>query len=376
MQTPLRVLVVHDHIGHPHGVIHGPSRYLLHVLPRLNSAQFEFYVCFLRDWHPAAQLFEQAGIEPIFLGRKKWDPRSFSDLAGLVRHRRIDVLHGAGMKASLLGRLVARLTRRPAIIHFHDSLPVPGIIAKLHRLTADWPDLAVCISAAVATRVQQDFGVPADRTVVLHNGIPLDDFRRLPADARQRIRAELDISPDAPVIGMVARFDPVKQHELLIRALPAVLDRCPETVLLAAGDGPTRSRCEQLVNDMDLARSVRFAGYRSDVPAIMAATDVVAMPSSSEGLGYSAIEALAAAKPVVAFHVGGLPEVVTEGRTGFLVPPGDSAGLSDRLADLLSDAELRATLSRQAATDVVTRFSIEAHIERLEEIYRTVAGRR
>lgn len=372
MSAPLRVLVVHDHVGHAHGVIHGPTQYLLNVLPRLDRTRFEVDVCFLRGWHPAAALFDAAGIEPTFLGRSKWDPRSFADLLRVIHRRRIDVLHGAGMKASLLGRPVARLMRRPAVIHFHDELPVLDVIARLHRWMADWTDVALCVSRAVADSVTQKFDVPADRTVVLHNGVALGDFRDVSVDERKRIRTELDIPLDAPVIGIVGRFDPLKQYEPLIGALPDVLSRCPGAVLLAAGDGTTRQDCEKLVARLGLESSVRFAGYRSDIPSIMAAIDVLAMPSASEGLGYSAIEALASGKPVVAFHVGGLPEVVIDGRTGFLVVPGDFAALADRLVQLLADPAHRAKLGRQASADA-ERFSIETHVKRLEEIYETVA---
>src|SRR5690606_11331326 len=123
-------------------------------------------------------------------------------------------------------------------------------------------------------------------------------------------------------------ISPEKGHEALIRAMPDVLQRVPRTVILVVGDGPLRTACEKRAAAMGLAHAVRFAGHRSDMPEVLAAVDVVAVPSSSEGFPYAALEAMAARRPVVAFDVGGLPEIICSGRDGLLVRAGDVGGLA------------------------------------------------
>jgi glycosyltransferase involved in cell wall biosynthesis len=166
---------------------------------------------------------------------------------------------------------------------------------------------------------------------------------------------------------------PIKGHRTMLRMLPGIVAECPDIVLLLAGDGPERGPCEVLAAELGLQNHVRFLGQRADVPQLLAASDIVALPSESEGFPISAIEALATGKPVVAFGVGGIPEVVADGATGRVVPPADTAAFVSATVALMHDDDLRAAYgvrARRAAEE----FTLEAHVRQILDCYREVAA--
>lgn len=368
-QAPIRLLFLSDHLGHANGAIHGATTYFLSVLPRLDRSAIDLSVCFLRERHPTAVQLEDAGIEPIFLNRGKWDPGAFGDLLKIVRQRDIQLIHAAGLKGCIIGRAVARMTGRQAIIHLHDMEPGGLHTRLIHRRMAKWAEVTLCVSDAVAEMARREFAVAEDRVVTLHNGIAIEQYANPPADARRRIRSEFQIAQDAPVIGMISRFAPVKQHELLIRAMPSLLARCSQAVLLTVGDGPTLEGCRAVARELGIEDSIRFTGLRKDVPEILAAVDVVAVPSQSEGLSYTALESTAAGRPVVAFNVGGMPEAIVEGQTGFLLEPDDIESFVDRLLCIVTDPH-QAAMMGEHCRDHAQSFSIDRHVQRLMDIYK------
>ena len=368
----IRVLFVNDHLGYLGGVNHGVTRYFLNVLPRLNSSTVEPSLCIFRGRHPASEQLKTAGVQTIFLNRRKWDPLVLSDLIRLVIDRDIEVLHLSGLRGCFLGRIAARITGRRAIIHQHDTNPLGSIQRFIQRRVAKWTDAALAISEPIRRFVIREFGIAGDRVETFYNGIPVSEFANHTPGARIRIHKELGISRFSRVIGIIGRLSPEKGHELLIRAMPLLLDRCSDAILVVVGDGPTKRSCESLVYTLKLEQTVRFAGHRTDIADVLAAMDVVVMPSLREGFGYVALEAMAAKKPVVAFRVGGLPEAVIANETGFLVPLGDINRLAEALSEILSDTNLATRMSHGCCRHV-GRFSIDRHVLRLEQMYISLA---
>jgi len=367
----MRVLFLSDHLGYENGVTHGATTYFMSVLPQLASEDVDLTVCFLRDRHEAADRLEAMGIEPLFLSRGKWDPRALSDLLSIIRERDIQIIHAAGMKGILLGSISARLTRRKAVIHLHDTRHPGVVFAALQRLATRWSDLTVVVSAAVGELAVKTFRVPESRVITMHNPVDTTRFSNRDDDARMRIRRDLNIPADAPVIGITGRLSSEKGHSTLLRAMPEILSKCENAVLVIAGDGPTRPECQRLVDQLNLQAAVRFLGNRSDIPDILAAVDAIALPSSREGLAYSALEAMAAGRPVVAFAVGGLVELLRDDDSGILVPAGDGHALAQALVRVLSDNALAARLARNAKAQM-GRFSIGSHVTELKSRYRCV----
>lgn len=371
----IRVFMIADQLGHPNGAIHGGTTYFLNTLPTLSRCGIDLGVCFLGQYHPAAKRLEERGVHPIFLGRSKWDPRAFLDVLSLVRQRCPHVLHLLSEKSDLLGRSAAALTGCSAIIHIHDMVPMSPPIRFLQHRLVRWTARALVVSRPVAEFAHTQWGVPRDRIEVLYNGLDQDRFRNPSADARERLRNEFQTAQDVPVVVLSGRVNPDKGQAEMVRAMLGLLSLCPDTVLWIVGTGPSLDACKALARDLQVETSVRFTGQRTDIPDVLAAADVCVVPSVwQEPFPYAVMEAQAAARPVVAFAVGGVPEMVTDELTGLLVPNGDIDALARILGRLVSDAALRVRLG-QHATEEVKRFSVEEHVKRLKNLYESLAGR-
>lgn len=370
-----RVLFLSDHLGYDNGSTHGATRYFRNVLPRLDRERVDLHVCFLRGEHPAAVGLRQAGVRPTFLGRGKWDPRALLDLVRLIRRYEIDIVHAAGVKGIFLGRAAARRTGAAAVVHLHDIQPANLPLMTALRCTSDWSHRVLAVSDAVARFAVDVFGERSERVEVLYNGLNVSEFARPEPSARKRLREQWGVPADAPLAAVTGRLVPIKGHDVLLRAWPGVLERLPGARLIMVGDGPERPRLESLVRDLELDGTVRFVGWRQDIPEVLAAADVVVQPSLAEGLGYSILEAMAAGRPVVASAVGGMTEVVADGRSGLLVPPSDPAALADAVSRVLEDPALAERLVA-AGRVRAGEFSNDAHVRRLEELYLEIASQR
>lgn len=366
----MRVLFLSDHLGYPDGITHGATTYFTNVLPHLACSDVELTVCFLRERHASARRLEAMGVKPLFLHRSKWDPRALSDLVDIIRDRDIQIVHAAGMKGTLFGRIAAHICNCHAVVHLHDTRHPGVILAALQRMVSCWTGMAVVVSEAVGKLAVNTLGIPQSRIATMHN--PIDMKRYISNDStRCRVRRELHISDEAHVIGMTSRLSAEKGHCAFLRCMPRILAKHPEAVLVIAGDGPMRRACEQVIDELGIGHCVRMLGNRSDIPDILAAVDVIALPSSREGLPYSALEAMAAGRPVVSFAVGGMVELVRDGKTGILVSPGDGHAMADAIVRVLTDHTLAEELAESARASIRT-FSVESHIRELRFHYRNI----
>jgi glycosyltransferase involved in cell wall biosynthesis len=233
--------------------------------------------------------------------------------------------------------------------------------------------MAVCVSAAVAPLAVDRYNVRPDRVRVIHNGIRLDRFTSLPPEARAQLRQSLGLGNETPVLLLAGRMHPIKGHRAMLRMMPAIVRRCPDIVLLLAGDGPERGACEAMAGQLGIDRHLRFLGQRRDVPELLQACDVVVVPSESEGFCLVAVEAFATSRPVVAFDSGGVREVVEDGVTGWVVPAGGENAFVDAVVSLLLDARRRAEFGSRARL-AAGQFGIEQHVQRLLDVYRELNG--
>jgi glycosyltransferase involved in cell wall biosynthesis len=364
---PIRVLFVKDRLHDTGGTL-----YYLQLVTRLDPARVRPMFCALGPWHPIAGPFEAVGVKPLFFGRSRWDPRCLVDLVHWARRCQADLLHLDAWTSFLFGRLGARLVGLPSVLHFHSMLPMPWTRRFLNRqlMSSSWRSIAV--SEAVRGWAIQQFAIAPDRIAVLYNGHDIDRFAAPPAGARARIRRELALAADTPVIGVVGRLDIAqKGQDVMIRALPRLRARHADAVVLLVGDGPDRARCEALVHHSGLDGAVHFLGARSDIPDVLAAIDVAVVPSvCDEGLPLVAIEASAAGRPVVASASGGLPEVILHDESGIIVPKGDLDGLVEATARILSDPALAKRLA-QGGRRNAARFALSSHVSGLMEVYET-----
>lgn len=312
------------------------------------------------------------------------DLRTFRQLWRLLRQTRPDVVHTHTAKAGTLGRLAATLVnltlpraRRAVILHTFHGHVLAGYFGPLGNRAvraAEWAlarlsDRIIAISPNQRTDLVERFGVvPADRIRVVPLGLDLDPFFSRPSGP-SALRDAIGAHPEDFIVGFVGRFAPIKDVPLLIRAFSRFRSRLPAARLLLVGDGVTRLAAGQLVGELGLEGCVHFLGWRDDLAAVYGAMDLFALTSRNEGTPVSLIEAMAAGIPVVATRVGGVSDVVTDGRTGRLVPAGDEDALVGALTRAAERPDESRSMAAAARDDIRRRFLPERLVSDILAVY-------
>ncbi len=265
------------------------------------------------------------------------------------------------------GRLAAVWARVPTIVTSEHNLDT---WKKRHHFLID-RTLAPATTRLVAVSQQvREFyearGVGRGRWRVIYNGV---DTRPALARARGAAFRDLALDADAPVVALIGRLVPAKAPGVFLRAVARTAVQVPALRALVVGDGPLRSDLEDEAQRLGLAARVMFTGVRRDVPELLAGLDAVLFSSVREGLSMTMLEAMAAGVPVIATEVGGTPELITHGRTGLLVPPGQPEALAQTLVGLLEDPAAAAAIAKAARTCVEERFSLSRMIDAHAELY-------
>jgi glycosyltransferase involved in cell wall biosynthesis len=387
--------------GRPEG---SPIR-VLRVIARLNMGGPALHVTYLarglaergyettlvagdvgRGEESMAFVAERAGVEVVRLPGLSRDLSPVHDavaawrIARIIRRVRPDVVHTHTAKAGAIGRAAALLAgpgRRPVVVHtFHGhvlrgyfgtagTLLFRGIETALARVT----DRLIAVSPEVRDELVGLHVAPREKFSVVRLGIELEPRVRFEGDAGE-VRRRHGIPADKFVVGWFGRMTAVKRTEDLLTMLAGVRVRGVDALLLLVGDGDDRERLEQRAHDLGLARSCLFVGYQEDVAPWYAICDAVVLTSASEGTPVTIIEALAAGRPVVATRVGGVPDVVEEGETGFLVRPHDTHALAERLEILAGDPERGIAMGELGRQRVLERYAVDRLVSDVDALYR------
>lgn len=225
----------------------------------------------------------------------------------------------------------------------------------------------VAVSQNLKQFVIEKVGVSSDRLRVVYNGV--DTLPYCEATEVDLLRKELDLPEQDRIVGVVGNLYPVKGHQYLIDGIPSILEKCPNTSFLFAGRGHLETELKEQVHRLNLDRRVHFLGLRQDISRILALLDVFVLPSLSEGLSMAILEAMIAEKPVVATNVGGNPELVLDGETGFLVFPRDSRALAESVTKLLVDREQAMKFAERGKHRAEGQFSLRTMARAYETLY-------
>lgn len=376
----VRVLIACDHIDYD-GALHGGGRQLIELVRALEGSDVEATVCILRRATPLGEQLRAEGLPFLFFGDHPLNPITVYRLMRLIRDRGIQVVHLTDFGASTFGRLAAWLTGRPAIVQVishHSKYQLRGFplhVELAFRALAPLTDHVLAISSTVKEFAVRRMGFRAENVEVLYYPLPRHSFAPPDPERVMAVRRAHGIPRDAPVIGAVTRFYPSKGIRHLVQAFPAVRAKFPDARLVLVGQGPEEARLREQCRTLGVEDRVVFAGFQREAQAYAAAFTVAVVPSLEEGFGLVALEAQALGVPVVASREGGLPEVVSDGHTGLLVPPADAGALAAAICTLLGDAELRENMGRAARTQA-ERFSLDRYVARLIELYRELATSR
>jgi glycosyltransferase involved in cell wall biosynthesis len=322
---------------------------------------------------PGSRLLDESrrlGIPTVAVRmRRALDPRAFLALSGVIAERGVALVHTHSSVDSWLGGVAARARGRPVVRSRHVTIPIPrrrGLVYRLaHRIIG---------SGEAAARVVAAAGVPAARIVPIPPGV--DTARFHPGVSGAAVRAELGLG-GAPLVGLVANIRGSKGHDVFLEATRAVLAGEPATRFLIVGDGIGFDDVRRRVAALGLDGAVRMTGFRRDVPEVMAALDVLVLPSiRSEAASQVIPQALAVGTPVVATTVGGSGELVREGETGRLVPPGDTGALAAAVLDCLVDRERARAMARRGQALVRAHHSLDAAMARTIGVYEELLDAR
>ncbi len=339
-----------------------------------DARHFEVMVASLRPRDAASKVLEENGAKLFYFDNGKYSFANVGALADLIRREKVALLHLHGYSAANFGRLAARKTGIPLVMHEHAALEV-----RPHQFLMDWllrhkTDAAVGVSENVREFLIRGRSVPPNKARVIWNGVNLNNFNTADVSKVSAFRARFRIAEHDKVIGAVTRLREEKGNRYFIEAAAAVLREFPDAQFIIVGDGPLRETLERLAQNLNLKGKLHFAGFVSEVAVAYAAVNIVVMPSLTEGFPLALAEAMAAGKPVVATMVGGMKEMIEHEQNGLLVPPANSAAMATALLRLLKNPVLRRNLghaARQRSQD----FSIERNVRALEALYTELLGK-
>ncbi len=336
---------------------------------------------------------QELGVQPIAvpsLHREvspAYDAVAVSHLVREIRRIRPHILHTHTAKAGAVGRTAALLSgeaRPPVIVHtFHGHVlrgyfdPIrTRFFMETERALARHTTKLIAVGPQVRDDLVALTVAPAEQFTVIRLGIDLEGRVLGGDDERAAMRRLFGLPESRFVVGWIGRMTAIKRVPDALRAFRGLLDRGIDAALVLVGDGPDRVDIELAAAKLGVARNTYFVGYQRDVRPYYALFDTLVLPSANEGTPVVAIEALASRRPVVATRVGGVPDVVTDGKDGILVDPDNVRGLTDALATLAHDPALRERYGQAGRDAVVPRYRVERLIDDVDSLYRELLTER
>ncbi len=356
----------------------GQTAHVLSLARGLDPDRYRLTVALPEALTGSIAAFEQAGADVVPLPLRKivWPPRALAALIRLIRRSEIDIVHVHSQEAGLLARVVARAAGAPAVLYTPQTIDIRRVGWRwlyiwLERALAHVTDVIVSVNEADRQRLIR-WGIPPHKVVTVPNGIDLARFEGL-VDG-EALRRALGLQVGCPLVMQVGRLSAQKDPLAFVEGAARVVQERPDAQFALVGDGPLRDRVAARIRDLGLQGQVHLAGWRDEAFRLMAAADVVSLTSRWEGTPYALLEAMAWSRPVVATAVNGCPEIVEDGVTGFLVPPGDPAAWAGRVVELLSDPERAAVMGRQGRRRVEDRYTLDKTVARIKGLYLRAEG--
>jgi glycosyltransferase involved in cell wall biosynthesis len=360
----------------------GTQTHLLQVFRFLDRSRFRPVLFALRDGGNLLEAVRQAGVEVRTFGMSGSlkNPRDFGGLLKMAKALRElcpGVLHGYLLRGNFYGAVAARLAGVPVLVTSKRGLHEPAGLAERFavKVSNRLSDTVTGNAPQVLDFTREVEGAFPAPMVMIPSGIDTERFdpAAVDPDAGSRLRAELGVG-DAPVVGTAITFRPRKGFRMLFEAMAELRRTVPDARLLLAGESEMPPDPAALARSLGLEGAIHLLGRRSDMPAVLSTFDAFVLPSESEGMSNAILEAMSMELPVVVTAVGGAPEVIEEGRCGFLVHYPDSSAMASRLVPLLTDRDLRRRVGEAARRRVVGTYSAAEMVRQIENLYVHLLG--
>lgn len=352
----------------------GAERVAVDIARGLNRQRFE--VAVISIWRRVGceleNILDNSDVRVEYLG-KGWgfDGRTYHRLHRVLRDYRPDVVHTHlhVLRYALPSLLLLKPASTVHTVHNLAEREIEPRARYIQRYALNHGVIPVAVSGEVALSLEHLYGIA--RCLVIANGIPTSQYAR-PQVTRREWRAREGLTDDQVLFVCVARFAAQKNHSLLLKAFAQGFAPDPNAHLILVGEGALRGQLEEQARNLGLASQIHFLGLRTDIPNVLGAMDVFVLSSDWEGNPLSVMEAMASGLPIVSTAVGGIPDLIANGREGFLVPPGDAKGFSGAMTFLLRDQESRQSIGTAAARRAKENFDVSKMVRAYEQLYENL----
>lgn len=346
----------------------GPGNLILSVVrDLLGKGDMQFWTVAISRGGPLKSVYEEMMISTKVIGMHGYfDPKALMALSSIIKAGKFDIIHTNLIRADIIGRLLGNYAKIPIIItteHGIHTWQVKGkfiekLIKRAYCYTCKFTNKVIAVSEFVKNELIKN-SVPENKIIRIYNGVDADIFKPLSRDEKLKMHKYLSDLEFENLIGVVGNLVSIKGHSFFIDAIPEILLQHPSSMVVFIGEGPLREELEDKVSQMGLSGKVKFLGQLSSIlPKMIASMDVFVQPSLTESFGLAVAEAQACAVPVVASRTGGIPEIVINGKTGFLVDPGNSSQIAEKVCFILSDPKKCLDMGIEGRRFVVENFNI------------------
>ncbi len=349
----------------------GAEREVARVAPVLKAdGRFDVAVCCVMSGGVFAESVSASGVDVDILNESPTSSsRMFFDLVRYLRKRRPAIVHSHLLRWGPMAARTAGIG--PTIMSEHSwNPPRSGVGMLFDRFAGRFVTMSVAVSEATRQIRINKWRVPAKRIITIPNAVDIGDTAER-VDHVQK-RSELGFADGTPLIGTIGRLVPIKAQKYFIEAAAKVLKSAPESRFVLVGEGELRGELEQQVAALGIAEEVKFLGFREDAREIACVLDVACLSSDSEGTPITMLEAMSCGIPAVVTDVGGCPEVVQNGVTGFVVPPRDPDALAEAILKLIGDRNMARRFGIAGKDRANTVYSVEANLASLNDLYQSV----
>jgi len=368
LRGKFNILWVIDHLGYGE-IMHGPGKYCLNMLPMFDRDKFNLSLCVLRGVPHLHKSLEEQGFRVYYLGKGRFNFFTLGYLLKIIKSEKINLLHLHQYGSANFGRLAGRLKGIPAIVGAYDEDPYYRWYQALSDLVlSKYTCNAIAVSEAVKQSCIKKRKIPADKVLVIHTGIPPEQFEEPKREECIRTKKKYGLEPDHFVVGTLSRLREEKGVRYLIEAAAEVLQVFPKIYFFIAGDGPLLEELKAIADRLGIRDRVIFAGFCKNARAILSIFDIKVLASLSEGFSAAIQEAMAMRKPIVATTVGGTTEMLQDGITGLLVPPKDPHAIAEKIIYLLQHKEERERLGKRAYQEC-RKWGLDVLVKEIEKVY-------
>ncbi|MFQ5900424.1 MAG: glycosyltransferase family 4 protein [Thermodesulfobacteriota bacterium] len=374
--------------------IGGPAIHTILLTANLNNERYDSILVKGKEGPDEGDMLSLARgkeVEPVFIHELQREISPVKDCIALWRLYRLmrvkspDIVHTHTAKAGTIGRIAAWLAGVPIILHTFHGHVLEGyfggvktrIFILIERVMAIISTRVITLSEGLKRELIKLKVAPEEKIEVIPLGLELKRFIEVDT-LRDSFKRSIGLSVDSLLVGIVGRLVPIKAHKYFLEAVREIQKMgglSPQGIkFIIIGDGELRGELERYTKELGIEDSVVFTGFRSDLPEIYADLDIVVLSSMNEGTPVSLIEAMASARPVVSTKVGGVADLVEDGKTGLLVEPGDSTGLARAISELLRDNEKRKSMGKEGRKRVYPEYDIENLVRRINLLYTALVA--